>query len=249
MGVLEQINQMRNQGISEDEIISRLEEQNVSPKAIHEALGQSRIKEAISDTGSLKQMREEEIGGSDFYDMPQSPYTGAVPYPKSQEVREDEEYAPQPQEEYAPQTRAYPPVSQEFYPQEGYEEYYAGSSGTDTMIEIAEQVFSDKIRKLQTHIEELNEFRVLTQTKVTHMSERLNRIESTIDKLQAAILQKIGSYGGTLESIKKEMSMMQESFGKMIPSLAEKHSHQPIHKTTQENVSPVARKKISKTKR
>lgn len=233
MGVLEQINQMRNQGVSENEIIGRLREQNVSPKAINEALGQSRIKEAISDRGALKEMREEEIGGSDFYDMPPSPQMGGVPYPKSQEVQE-EEYTPQPQEEYAPQTRNYPPASQELYPQEGYEEYYAGSSGTDTMIEIAEQVFSDKIRKLQAQVEELNEFRVLTQTKLNSMSERLNRIESTLDKLQAAILQKIGSYGGTLESIKKEMSMMQDSFGKMVPSLAEKHSRQKTYEEVQE---------------
>ncbi len=241
MGVLEQVNQMRNQGVPEDEIISRLEEQNVSPKAINEALGQSRIKEAISDRGALKEMRDEEIGGSDFYDMPPSPHMGRTNYPKSQEIQE-EEYVPQPQEEYAPQPNAYPPASQEFYPQEGYEEYYAGGSGTDTMIEIAEQVFSDKIRKLQAQIEELNEFRVLTQTKVNHLSERLSRIESTLDKLQAAILQKIGSYGGTLESIKKEMSMMQDSFGKMVPSLTEKHSHQQIHKATQKRISKKSKK-------
>ena len=41
-----------------------------------------------------------------------------------------------------------------------------------------------------------------------------------MDKLQLAILNKIGSYGKTLESIKKEMSMMQDSFGKALPGMA-----------------------------
>ena len=73
-----------------------------------------------------------------------------------------------------------------------------------------------------------------TETKIENISLRVKRIESISDKLQTAILEKIGSYGSNLESIKKEMSMMQDSFGKMINPLAEraeeKH-HKHLHKT------------------
>ena len=34
--------------------------------------------------------------------------------------------------------------------------------------------------------------------------------------MQIAILEKVGSYGQNLDSIKKEMSMMQDSFTKMV---------------------------------
>ena len=116
-------------------------------------------------------------------------------------------------------------------------------TNTDTIIEIAEQVFSEKVRKIQKQLEEMNEFKTLAQTKIEHATERLKRIEATIDKLQIAILEKIGSYGKSLESIKKEMSMMQDSFGKMVPSLAEKHAHHIIHKPpVKKPVVPIIKK-------
>jgi len=52
-----------------------------------------------------------------------------------------------------------------------------------------------------------------------HLNERLKRIETIIDRLQASILEKIGSYGSNLDSIKKEMSMMQDSFSKTMGSM------------------------------
>ena len=44
MGVLEQITQMKNQGIPDQEIVSNLQEQGVSPREINDALSQSQIK-------------------------------------------------------------------------------------------------------------------------------------------------------------------------------------------------------------
>ena len=44
MGVLEQIMQMRSQGISDEEIISRLQERGITPQAINDALSQAEIK-------------------------------------------------------------------------------------------------------------------------------------------------------------------------------------------------------------
>ena len=57
-------------------------------------------------------------------------------------------------------------------------------------------------------------------------------MESIIDRLQASILEKIGSYGQDLDSMRKEMSMMQNSFGKMINQVAdstERHKHHTHH--------------------
>ena len=48
------------------------------------------------------------------------------------------------------------------------------------------------------------------------------RIENIIDKLQISILEKVGSYGKNLENTKKEMSMMQDSFRKVMNSPREK---------------------------
>ena len=83
-------------------------------------------------------------------------------------------------------------------------------------MEIADQIFSEKIKKIQKQLDATSEAAIVLQTKTENISERLKKIESIIDKLQIAILEKVGSYGQNLESIKKEMSMMQDSFSKMV---------------------------------
>ena len=196
MSILEEIMQMKNQGIADEKIVNTLQEQGVSPKEINDALSQAQIKSAVSDA----EPPTEQASGN---------YA-----PQTQEIPEQETYNPYPPQSSQPQ---------EVYQQEGYEDY-APSEGVDssTMIEIAEQIFSEKTKKIQKQLEEINEFKTLAQTKIDNTSDRLKRIETTIDKLQIAILEKIGSYGKNLESIKKEMSMMQNSFKKIINPLADK---------------------------
>lgn len=133
--------------------------------------------------------------------------------PEAPQPNEDTGYAPQ---TYSEETQDYP--TQEMYPQEGGYDDYGGSqpTGSDNTIEIAQQVFSDKIRKTSKQLSELKEFKTLGGSKIQNISERLTRIENIIDKLQISILEKVGSYGQNLNSIKKEMGMMQDSFSKVI---------------------------------
>jgi hypothetical protein len=226
MGALEQVTQMKNQGISEDEIVTKLQEQGISPKAINDALNQSQIKSAVSQP---EQTPEEESMTGNYYPEQNYSQTGGAQdmqeYEQSPQNQTSQNYS----EQYYPAETEYP---QQNYSQEGgYSDYsgYSGNNygGTDTFIEIAEQVFSEKIKELKKQIEELNEFKSLSQIKLDNALERLKRIENSLDKLQMAILDKVGSYGGTLESIKKEMGMMQDSFGKAVPKLTEHHKNLP----------------------
>ncbi len=206
MGVLDEVNQMRGSGVSEQEIISSLQQKGVSPKDINAALDQSQIKNAVAGENLDPAIRGE---------VPPEPPVGTPKYnPQAREMAEYREPPAAPQgevsyeEEYSPQ---------ENYPDSGgYGGYGAGSgSGTDTFIEIAEQVFSEKIKHFEKQLEDLSEFKALAQVKLDHALERIKRIEGAMDKLQIAILDKVGSYGKTLEGIKKEMTMMQDSFGKL----------------------------------
>ena len=198
MTILEQVSEMRSRGILEEEIIKKLQDQGVSPKSINDALDQEKIKKAVSN--------EEEYG------MPSSQTPKMQRSINTQEIPDDQMYYPQQEEEYSPQE----------YSQYQENSTYTQGFDTNTIIEISEQVFSEKIQKIQKLVDEFSEFKTLTETKIENISLRIKRIESITDKLQAAILEKIGSYGSNLESIKKEMSMMQDSFGKMINPLAER---------------------------
>jgi hypothetical protein len=189
MGVLESITKMKEQGIPEEEIVTKLQEQRIPPKKIHDALEQSKIKQAVSD--------EEQMQPSIMQSAPSpSENAGEIYTPKTQEEQE---------QVYAPQQN-----TDEYYPQENYESSYGAVSSTDTIIEIAEQVFSEKIKKIQTKLEELNEFKTLAQVKLDNATERLKRMETIIDNLQISILDRVGSYGKNIDSVKKEMAMMQD---------------------------------------
>ncbi|MFH1311200.1 MAG: hypothetical protein ABIH65_02235 [Nanoarchaeota archaeon] len=257
MSVLEQVIEQMNNGISEDEIASSLREQGVSPDSITEALGQAKIKTAISSedmneyNGDVEPsiMRpgraeslptEGEISDEDL--TPPSPSTFQAQregLPLHRDVTEEyvpteEYYSPTQQyqqPEYAPQYQQPEYIQQQ--PEYGYP---SQTTDTDTMIEIAEQVFSEKIKSIQKHIEDLNELKTLMQSKVENISDRLKRIEVNIDRLQAEILEKVGSYGRGLDNVQKEMSMMQDSFGKMVSGLTDKAEHK--HHTTSQHTTP-----------
>lgn len=236
MGILEQITEMKRQGIPDEEIVTTLREQGFSPRQIKDALDQSQIKEAV-------------------YSAEETP-TEMVPSPTSE--------APTPRVPvggvYMPQTREIPPEGAypeteyyEEYPREFYQpeapEYATTGLGTETIIEISEQVFSEKMKKLQKRLIEFGEFKTLSQARIENISERIKRIEEMIDKLQAAILEKIGSYGKTLESIRKEMSMMQDSFGKMIPGFVKKETERTRTEKNEEDEEEFPLKEQIKTKK
>ncbi len=237
MGTLEQINEMKGQGIPEAEIIGQLQDQGIAPKAIEDALSQSQIKNAITDEPSLDNI------------PPSIPEQ--VGYPQSQDIsmplppQQPSPYSPQTQdisESYAPGMQTQIPA-EEYYPQEGYGGYAPEGTSSGTLIEISEQVFEEKIKKIKKQINELNEFKILAETKIEHNAERLKRIESSLDKMQSAILEKVGAYGNTLDSIKKEMSMMQDSFGKVVNKAVKGHHKHTEHKTTHKKTKKKSSKK------
>jgi len=294
MGALEQVMEMRNKGVPDNEIISQLSQNGTSPKEINEALSQAQIKNAVSseegsstkETGDGTQMQasmmppeeQEGSGGeglptehiSDEDLTPPQPGQGfqrKKGLPGTMEMDSEEEYTPQARPEPAEYTsyeNSYPPEQQEY--QESYDGDYAaqGMGDADTMIEIAEQVFLEKMKPLKKQVEELIEFKALSEVKIDNISERLRRIETHIDRLQAEILEKVGSYGRGIEGVKKEMSMMQESFGKMVNGIADKNEHKnyasqtshashtthPMHKEHKQNKATKSKtKKSTKKKR
>ncbi|MBT96631.1 hypothetical protein CMI49_00840 [Candidatus Pacearchaeota archaeon] len=230
MGILDQVTQMRNQGKPDEEIVNNLQQQGISPREINDALSQAEIKNAVSGTENAN-MQPSIMEKSS---SPQAPYA-----PQTQEVGNQEIYTPQPQQEYVQQDGAYQPDTYgEYSPQ--------GIDNTDNIIEIAEQVYSEKIQKIQKQVENMNEFKTLTQTKIENITDRLKKIETTIDKLQIAILEKVGSYGEDLGSIKKEMGMMQDSFGKMVNPIANRIEKRNINQP-RNSKSVLQSSRISKT--
>jgi|GEM_PF-493761 hypothetical protein len=244
MGALDQVVDLKNKGVSDQEIIQKLTEQGLAPADITDALSRAQIKSAVSNLDeqgdSTEGMEHSILGNEDEPDRlptegditdadltPPSPGMGygrpmmGMPAKITKEIPGEDMYEPQnafyPQQQY----QQYPEM-QDQSQQQGYGYAPMAAPDTDTMMEVAEQVFSEKNKPIQKKIDEMNEFKVLTQSKVDYISERLKKIESIIDSLQSSILDKVEGYGDGLESIKKEMGMMQDSFGKVVNNLADR---------------------------
>lgn len=265
MGWLEQAEQMRSQGKTDDEIISDLKKQKVSPKDIKSVMDHLDIKRAVGNTvenngnnmptpPSPGQPQNQNQGQSD--NPPQNMQqennnqnyneNGNAPYepqgPENYNQGGGYDYGGNEQPAYYNSQDA----QQQGYYQQPYQEgegYAPQETGSDTMVEISEQVFEEKIRGISKKIDSFEEFRTLSQTRIDHMNDRLKRIESVIDKLQSAILEKIGSYGRDVGEIKKEMSMMQDTFTRTMD-----HKSGNEKKAEKKSSKPKSQKKSSEKK-
>jgi hypothetical protein len=149
----------------------------------------------------------------DYY--PQSPYQQI---PKNKPYQNQYSQPSYPQElstggeEYYPQEQEYEQYGEENY---GGGYGYETSSNTDTIIEVAEQVFTEKMKKFQGQMDDLIEFKTLFETKVENISERLKRMEKMFDQMQISVIEKVGAYGRGIENLKKEIEMVEDSFSKI----------------------------------
>lgn len=217
MSILDQVTQMKSQGRSDSEIITSLQSQGIPPREIQDAMSQAQIKSAInSNTTGMEQSIMDQPYAEDSY-AGQESYPAQIPtesYPAQSPA-----YSPQmPSPEYS---QDYYQDNSQYY-QDPNQGYAYPSSDTGTLVEISEQVFNDKARKIQKQLDSLNEFKTLSETRLRNVEERLKRIEEMFDKLQLAILDKIGVYGKNLSSLQKEVNMVQDSFSKVINPLVEK---------------------------
>ena len=201
MGTLEKITNMKNQRMQDSEIINQLQAQGVSPKEINDALSQYQVKNAVSnEPQGSGEMQQENTSTQEQY-QPTQEYDA----PQQQEQNYSQGYE---QQDYS-----------QNYEQQGYGGYPQDSNSS---IDIAEQVFDEKIQKTQKKVEENSQFKNLAENKIKDMDQRLKRIEKIIDKLQISILDKVSSYTESIDGIKKEMSMMQDSFGKVVNQAVKK---------------------------
>ena len=129
--------------------------------------------------------------------------------------------------------------SQETYPQDAYPvdqygtdqyegDYYDEQSGggytdTETITEIAEQVVAEKFKKYEKKTGDVSTFKTTIQDKVTNIEQRVKRIENTIDKLQQAILSKVGEFGENTNMIKKDLDNLHNTTSKLMNPLIDNY--------------------------
>lgn len=205
MATLERVMQMREQGLSENQIVQSLRQEGVPPREIEESLSQSKIKYALNQEQQNMENQEQ------TYDqgMSKSSFQGdsnPVPLP--------EEYA----EMQSPSQEYYP----DYQPQSSYQEYQPPQQfDIETINEMVEQAIEEKNESLKKQISSFSRFKEDSSIQIERISQRLEKIENTISELQIAILRKIGEYGNDIHSIAREMQATQNTFSKIVDPLTD----------------------------
>jgi len=260
---------MIQKGESDSDIKEELRKERIPPKRIQEIINQAKVKGAVSKeednmANNNYDQQQRNSSGQQMSSPPQPEQNQQNPseqdnqqyyQPQPAQPSSGQQYSQQPQ---MPQQETY---QQQYYPQEqgnydyqenydysGYDQGggYGGNYGdvnSDLVIEIADQVFTDKIAKFEKQLNETTKKAELNESKLDDVNQRLKKIEKLIDELQVKILEKVGSYGNTMNNIKKEMSMMQDSFSKALNPLLDKE------KETNKKSSSKSKKKSSKSKK
>ena len=226
MGTLEEIRQMQQSGMGETEIIARLQDQGISYREISEALAQSRIKSAVEgqtndlipvesqfDQSAEQSMMDQTLSQDRNMSSPQEAMQvqGMQPSLMQQPLQQE-------QQEYYPQYDQNAPNS-------GGHDYNSVALSSDTIMEISEQIISEKLSDVRKKMEKLISTKTELEAKTESIEERLKRIEKIIDSLQSSVLRKVGDYVTNVEDIKREIVETQKTIGKVIGSKHIKQTH------------------------
>jgi len=217
MGILEEVRQMRQSSLSDEEIISKLQEQGNPYRAISEAMAQSKIKDAVEGQNQIPEPpspSDRTLDNNQTYPQTQGMQQSIMP-PPQQEMA---------QQEYFPNEQPIQNQGME-YQQQGYDSGQSSSLSSDTIMEISEQIVSEKLSDVRKKMEKISIFKTELETKTEAMEDRLKRIEKIIDTLQASVLRKVGDYVTNVEDLKHEMIETQKTFAKVLGSKHHKEEH------------------------
>lgn len=219
MATLDRVIQLQQQGLSETQISTQLRNEGISATEINDSLNQAKIKNAVSppenQSAPMPGMQASMMADPSKQQAApqQNPQTQMPQTPQMNQPTSPEIYPPQgqPGAEYYPQQEYQEQPQDDYYaqtPQAYGQDYYAPQAGgmdTETISEIAEQVVTEKFNEFKSKTGDLVSFKNNIQDKVNDIDDRLKRIESSIDKLQQAIIGKIGEFGESNAMIHKDL--------------------------------------------
>ena len=189
MASIEDIKLMRQEGMSESQILEYLKSKGIPSNEASDLISSAKIKEAVSGRQTDPQYTVQEE------DMQKSIYSS-----EDSDEQNKPEYAEQTQPQY-----------------ENYQQY-SPSINIETISEIAEQAVIEKISIVKNKMEKLAESQNLLESNLLNIDERLKRMEKIIDRLQLSILQKVGESITNIEDLKNEMMETQKTFKSLISS-------------------------------
>ncbi len=189
---LEQVTRMKQQGMSDNQIVQTLQRDGYKSYQVFDAMNQADLV-----PGTPRQPEQEPTQD------PTQDYT---------EFDDDEQgFETQPQEfEDFEQSTELQPKMQEF-----------GTSEMDRIEEVAEAIIDEKWSDLMKNINKIVEWKERVESKMSEMEEEINEIRSSLNELNRSLVQKMSDYDKNMSNVGIEVKAMEKVFQKMLPTFTE----------------------------
>jgi len=242
---IDEVAKMQSLNMNDAQIIRKLTEQGFNPVEINDALNQAKIKQEI---GAGKPLSSE--GFSPSMMNSQTPQMDEVPVPTPsaipprQEPLRQERRVEQPLPPVRPegQEQGYP------YPYPTYEDQplQQPSMGTEAMEEIAEEIVNEKWQEAKAKIGDVVEWKGYADRRINSIEERIKRLESSMDRLQTALLSKVNEYGRSIKMLGAEIGSVENTLGKVLSPLVDNVKELGKIKDELKKMKPVPKKRAKK---
>jgi len=192
---INQVMEMRNQGLSNNQISQNLQRQGYSSTQIYDALNQADMK------GGVQPVSPETLQSTEpERPMPANPTTTNLQPPSE-----------------APASA--PQYTQTEMPAETPGQYYQPSAvGTE---ELVESIIDEKWEELIKDINKVIEWKNRTESRIVAMEQKMEDLKENFNQLQKAITGKIGDYDKHILEVGTEIKALEKVFQKVLPKFTE----------------------------
>jgi hypothetical protein len=209
---VDMVAQMRQQGMSNNQIVQTLQNQGYDPNLIFDALNQADIR-----------------GGVD--NMPPRPDAyppGEVANPM--EMGLDAIVPPGAEPPMGPPPQGLPPMDQFMPPERGSSgpvgpgSYGGGqleAGSLERIEEIAEAIIDEKWNEIVKSVNKIIDWKDRTEQRMVKIEQMITDMKQNYDNLQKGVLGKVGEYDQNLTNIGSEIKAMERVFQEVLPSLTE----------------------------
>lgn len=225
---------LRQQGMSDNQIVQQMQRENHSSEDIFNALSQADLK-AQNTPGNLPQPTTSE---------PEAPSFNMKNSNSSFNMKNS---SPSPQQAapiMQPPSGMQPPETIPPSPQDIPQQTYSNPQSTldiDKIEEIAESIIDEKWDDLVKNVNKIIDWKAEMESKISELEDKNTHLQESFDKLHKGILDKIDDYDKTLLNVGAELKAMNEIFQKIMPTFTD--NVQTLQRITQKLSKPKTLKK------
>ncbi|MFW6013789.1 MAG: hypothetical protein ACOCZQ_00200 [Nanoarchaeota archaeon] len=226
----ERILAMRNQNMSNNEIIQSLQREGYNSDVILDGINQADLKNRVEGSSTEPPGNPNEISNPMQYPTQQQSQQQMQGQPQDPYLQQGQEQFP-PMQDNTQQMQGsgdmgYDPYSSDMLsPMEGGN-MPEGSYGLDQVSlerieEIAEAIIDEKWNEIIKSINKIIDWKEKTENQINKLEQRIDDMQKDFENLNKGVLGKIGEYDKNITNLGVEIKAMERVFQKIIPNLTE----------------------------